>query len=196
MQQFAELPLFPLTSQVFPGGRLPLRIFEPRYLRMIKESLQRGHGFAVCMLNEQGNKDDNSHIYPFATRVEVVDFDQLEGGMLGVTVAGLERLQIGPIRSQSDGLRVGSATVLPQWPQLAIKPQQLLVAEQLQRVYEAYQDLAQLYPEPHFDDATWVAQRWLEILPLSGEDKHRLWQLDSPNPTLQLIDSMLKNSNQ
>ncbi|QIZ75675.1 LON peptidase substrate-binding domain-containing protein [Ferrimonas lipolytica] len=192
MTEYQALPLFPLPSQVFPGGKMSLRIFEPRYLRMVKESYQSGNGFAICMLDERGNTDANSHILPLATRVEVIDFDQLDDGLLGITVVGLERIEVTNIRTEADGLRIGVVTTLPCWPKCQMRHQQQLVAEQLRRVYQDYQELAQLYPEPQFDDASWVAQRWLEIVPLAGSTKQQLWQFDEPTPTLNLIAEMLQ----
>ncbi len=192
MIDFVKLPLFPLSNQVFVGGRMTLRIFEPRYLRMVKTSFQQQHGFAVCMLHTQASAHDQPHIYPIATRVDIIDFDPLEDGLLGITVEGKQRLQLSHIQTEADGLYVADAKVLPNWPNLALNANQQGIAEQLQQVYHDYPDLAQLYPQPQFNDASWVAQRWLEIVPLNSELKQQLWRYDDPNPALRVIDELLQ----
>ncbi|SHH77767.1 LON peptidase substrate-binding domain-containing protein [Ferrimonas marina] len=191
MALFQALPLFPLPSQVFPGGKMPLRIFEPRYVRMVKESFASSEGFAICMLDDQGDVEHNTHIFPLATRVQIVDFNPLDDGMLGVTVEGLERLRIHSVRTEEDGLRVGRAEGLPNWPHQLLAEEQRMLAQQLAQIFKDYTELAGLYPEPHYDDASWVAQRWLELVPLTGRDKQRLWQQEGPEPTLKLINEML-----
>ena len=92
-----QLGLFPLTSNVLPGGRMRLRIFEPRYLRMVKESLSQNSGFILCMLNPLGNIEKNEHIYKVGTHVHVVDFESLTDGMLGITIEGDSLVEISEI---------------------------------------------------------------------------------------------------
>jgi Lon protease-like protein len=81
------LVLFPLSAHLLPGGIMPLRIFEPRYQRMIAESRERE--FALCMLDPR-QPDALRNMYPIATRVRIIDFDLLPDGLLGITVLGVE----------------------------------------------------------------------------------------------------------
>lgn len=169
-----EIALFPLTSHVLPGGRLQLRIFEQRYIRMIKESLAEQKGFGVCMLNPKGREDNNSHILPIGTLVNVVDFESLQDGMLGITVAGEQLFEIDSMAADSDGLRVGQVVLREEWSPSSLSDEDILLRQRLQEVFEAYPELSQLYPEKRFDDEPWICQRWLEILPLEPQKKQEL----------------------
>ncbi|GAA5190318.1 LON peptidase substrate-binding domain-containing protein [Ferrimonas gelatinilytica] len=192
MSQYRALPLFPLPSHVLPGGRMALRIFEPRYLRMVKESYNGTNGFAICMLNEQGSVDANQHIWPIATRVQIVDFTPLEDGLLGLTVEGVERIEIGSIQTQWDGLRVADASALPNWPEQPVSAEHTQAKDCLKRVFDDYPELHSLYPQPHFDDASWVALRWLELVPLPGNEKQVLYRHADAGPTLTMLSSLLE----
>lgn len=114
------IPLFPLSQPVFPGCRLPLRIFEPRYLRMVSESSREGTGFVITLL-QAGQEvirsgGDSARFYDLGCRCHIVDFEQLTGGMLGITVEGQHEVWIGPAHQEDDGLwmaRVHDADVVP-----------------------------------------------------------------------------------
>ncbi|GAA4898758.1 LON peptidase substrate-binding domain-containing protein [Ferrimonas pelagia] len=191
MADYPNIPLFPLPSLVLPGGKLRLRIFEARYLRMVRESFNADTGFAICLLDDAVTARQPAAIYPLATRVRIVDFTALEDGLLGITVEGLERLEVHQTATESDGLRLGTARALTHWPPQPLDEQQQRVAQQLSAAFDDYPELATLYPSPQWADASWVAQRWLELLPLTNEEKQRLTQKSGPNPTLTRIAAMM-----
>ncbi|MGS0730761.1 LON peptidase substrate-binding domain-containing protein, partial [Shewanella sp. 0m-11] len=97
-----KLPLFPLQICILPGGFTQLRIFEPRYLRLVKESLLDNSGFGACMLDI-----DNKTLLPLGTLCKIVDFETLEGGLLGVTIKGIKRFELGTYVIEADGLKKG-----------------------------------------------------------------------------------------
>ena len=187
-----ELPLFPLTSHVLTGGILPLRIFEARYLRMIKESYQREFAFGICMLNANGKEDDNSHIYPIGTLVEVVDFEKLDDGQLGITVKGVCPFQINSITTQKDGLRIGDINFLEAWPEANLEEDLLYLVEKLQELYLNYPDLAALYTAPEWKNSSWVAQRWIEVLPLPPKQKQTLLQAHNSRACIEFLAKSLQ----
>jgi uncharacterized protein len=170
------IPLFPLSAHLLPGGRLPLRIFEPRYVRMVKEACANNTGIGICMLNAKGDKALNQHIFPIGTYARVVDFDLLPDGMLGITVEGERCFNIIKIETEKDELRVGECEWLSEWT--LPKNEQLLgpINERLIEIFEKYQELKNLYEKPHFDDPIWVIYRWLELLPVNAEQKQQLLQ--------------------
>lgn len=170
------LPLFPLSAHLLPGGRLPLRIFEPRYVRMVKDACANNTGFGICMLNARGSKELNTHIFPIGTYARVVDFDLLADGLLGITVEGERCFKILDIKTEKDELRVGECEWLSAWN---LPPGEELfspINERLVEIFEKYQDLKNLYDTPHFDDPIWVIYRWLELLPVNAEQKQQLLQ--------------------
>ena len=169
-----SLPLFPLSNHVLSGGILPLRIFESRYLRMIKESYQRDVAFGMCMLNANGNEQDHSHIYPVGTLIEIIDFEKLSDGQLGITVKGIRPFTIKSIHKEADELYVGEVEFRKNWPEQALTGEYQYLVDKLQELYLNYPDLAALYTEPEWHNASWIASRWLEVLPLAPKEKQKL----------------------
>ncbi|TGG92748.1 hypothetical protein E4656_11475 [Natronospirillum operosum] len=113
-------PIFPLSQPLFPGCRLPLRIFEPRYVRMVSESSREGSGFVITLLNE-GQEVIRSGTGPtrfhdLGCLCHIVDFESLSGGLLGITVEGTRETWIGQAHQEEDGLwcaPVHPAEVIP-----------------------------------------------------------------------------------
>lgn len=104
----AFVPIFPLSQPLFPGCRLPLRIFEPRYLRMVSESSREGSGFVISLLQAGQEVIRSGHqparFYDLGCHCHIVDFEQLSGGMLGITVEGQREVWIGQAHQEDDGL--------------------------------------------------------------------------------------------
>jgi len=80
-----QLPLFPLSSVVMPGGLMPLRLFERRYIDMVKDCFRNGTGFGICLLKSGREAGAISEPYPLGTRVSIIDFDQGSDGLLHIT---------------------------------------------------------------------------------------------------------------
>lgn len=165
------LPLFPLSAHVLPGGRMSLRIFEARYVRMVKEACAAETGFVVCMLDAKGNKDNNEHIYPIGTYVEVVDFNMLDDGFLGITVEGQQCVNIENIATEPDGLRVGDCEMISPLAFNENKAKLHPMDKKLEEIFARYPEVNTLYSETKFDDPVWVINRWLELLPVGAEKK-------------------------
>jgi Lon protease-like protein len=174
-----QIPLFPLSSHILPGGRMSLRIFEPRYVRMIKEACASNSSFVICMLNSDGDKTNKSDIFPLGTICKVIDFDILDDGLLGVTVEGINCVTIEEVESEHDGLRIGLCSPNPSWT--CEVDMELLhpIDTRLQEIFERYPEVSSLYSKTSFDDPLWVINRWIELLPVGAEQKqHFLAQQD------------------
>lgn len=183
-----KLALFPLSAHLLPGGIMPLRIFEPRYQRMVAEAQVRE--FALCMLDPR-QPDALRNMYPIATRVRIIDFDLLPDGLLGITVLGTARVRITDLWQEADGLRVGEVEPLPPWQAGRLNSDQHPLAEALQGVFDDYPEYAALYAEPDWEDASWVVQRWLEVLPIPVEQKQWLLAAENSQPALSLLSGLL-----
>ena len=166
-----RFPLFPLSAHLLPEGRMALRIFEPRYVRMVKQACAENKGFVMCMLNANGDKNLNEHIHKIGTYAQVVDFDMLDDGLLGIKVAGLSSVKVKDIITESDGLRIGKCHTMEPWqcdiPTKQISP----MVERLHEIFERYPELQSLYEVPEFDNPNWVLMRWLELLPVDARQK-------------------------
>ena len=112
--RLSKVPLFPLTVNVLPGGILPLQIFEPRYIDMVKACMSNEVGFIVALTKQSKSPKENPIIENFSisTYVEIIDFDLLENGLLGISVKGLHRVEILDIELQEDGLLIADADIV------------------------------------------------------------------------------------
>ena len=164
-------PLFPLSAHLLPEGRMALRIFEPRYVRMVKEACAENKGFVMCMLNANGDKERNEHIHKIGTFAHVVDFDMLDDGLLGIKVAGSHLVEVSNIQTDKDDLRTGVCETISPWT-CDLSPRQLApMDERLKEIFGNYDELASLYDDLKFECPTWVLNRWLELLPVDGAQK-------------------------
>lgn len=193
------LPLFPLNLVVCPGGLLPLRIFEVRYLDMVRKCLRHKSSFAVVTVLQEGETDPDGN-FPFAnigTLVDIVDADVTTVGLMMIRCAGQRRVKIDTFTQQKDGLLIGEVTDIANDLELPIPEDLQVTSIGLQRLLESLSEqnlLAENLPviEPYkLEDASWVANRWVELLDLPLLQKQRLMQLDSPILRLELIHDIL-----
>jgi Lon protease-like protein len=181
------LPLFPLGSLVFPGGPLPLRIFEPRYVNLVKRCMQTDSGFGVVLLfrgNEAGTAEATTA--GIGTEVRIIDFDRLPDGLLGITCRGQQRFRILRAWREADGLNMAEVEDLPAPPIITIPADLRFMAEILERVMpELGEDYAAL--EARYDDAQWVSCRLAEVLAMETFERQALLELDDPLDRLQML---------
>ena len=109
MEKETSSALFPLSVNVLPGAYLPLQIFEPRYIDMVSECLANSEGFCIVLFKDE-EKEENNEFLPYhniATYVEIVDFNKLDNGLLGITVQGKYKIRIEEAWKQQDELLLG-----------------------------------------------------------------------------------------
>jgi Lon protease-like protein len=182
-----ELMLFQLTSVVLPEGKMNLRIFEPRYQRMVKECCMKNVGFGVCLVGGDSQQKTVGNISSVGTLVHIVDFETLEDGLLGITVVGEKRFSVRRVRSDPDGLRLAEVEWLENWISPPTPLDFVPLSKQLAQVYEQFPQLGHLYQQRFYDDPSWVVQRWLELLPLDRELFERLAGASDCIPALEFL---------
>nr|WP_136250106.1 LON peptidase substrate-binding domain-containing protein [Ningiella ruwaisensis] len=187
-----KVPLFPLSSHVLPEGRMALRIFEPRYTRMIKEVCASNSGFVVCMINSAGEKSNNTHIFPLGTFCTVIDFDVLEDGLLGVTIEGQYCVSISDIETQHDELRVGHVEKSAMWRCSSDITEVKIMAERLKEIFDRYPEVSGLYNKFRFDDPAWVINRWLELLPVGAQQKQHFLTQQSCDKVVKYLSQLIE----
>lgn len=160
-----QIMLFPLRSVVLPEGKMRLRIFEPRYKRMVTECLKRESGFGVCLISSDAGAVPKN-VSAVGTFVSIVDFETLDDGMLGITVSGIKKFRVKHVEADDDGLRQATVDWLEGWDTAELSDENQFLGERLQDVYKKFPQIGELYLHRFFDDAAWVSQRWLEVLPL------------------------------
>ncbi|WP_434355272.1 LON peptidase substrate-binding domain-containing protein [Parasalinivibrio latis] len=156
--------LFPLPIFLLPGGITKLRIFEPRYIRLVKESLASQSRFVLAMT-------EGETICSYGTLVDIIDFETLEDGLLGITIQGRHRVRITSASQQSDKLWVSGLDILSDWAEEKSTGDCEDITNGLRQVFTAYPNHGHQYEATHFDSITWVCQRWLEVLPLANNQR-------------------------
>jgi Lon protease-like protein len=175
----STLPLFPLHTVLFPGGPLALRIFEPRYLDMVRRCFREQGEFGVVLIIEGAEAGVADTIASIGTTARLVDFDPLPDGLLGITCVGGRRFRLHSRDQQGDGLNVGEIELLPED---AVCPLPLELAHLADLLRDVLPKLGGGYAhvDADYDSAGWVANRWAEVLPLEPDEKLELLELDDP----------------
>lgn len=201
MMNAYSLPLFPLNVVVCPGGVLPLRIFEARYLDMIRECLRDDSPFAIATVIPE-NDTDSSRYFPVArtgTLVNIMDVNVTTVGLMMIRCVGQHRISINSFSQLSDGLVIGEVTDIANDLELPI-PHDLeftssaleLLLESLPKQGISSENMPVIKPYK-LDDASWVANRWLELLDLPLQQKQSLMQHESPIMRLEVINDILNS---
>jgi Lon protease-like protein len=188
-----ELALFPLNSFILPEGRMRLRVFERRYVRLVSEASAGKRDFALAQINPYVSKQHPDRILPLATRVKIEDFEQLEDGLLGITIAGIERVKITERWQEADQLHIAMTEPMANWATTDVNAEYTPLIRQLQKLLLEYPALNQLYPTPKYTDAAWLASRWLELIPMQPALKQKLAQENSPSPCLDSLQAWLSH---
>lgn len=186
-----ELPLFPLHAVLFPGGPLPLRIFEARYLDMVGRCLREETGFGVVLIAEGREAGGPVRFVAVGTEASIVDFDPLPGGLLGIRCIGRERFRVVQGWRNANGLNVARVQPLAPPPAMPLPAHYAELAGVLRA----------LRPEPAgpratdrrcFEDAAWVSYRLAELLPLAAADQQELLELDDPVARLEALAQLIR----
>ncbi len=185
-----RVPLFPLNTVLFPGGPLPLRIFETRYIDMIGERVRNDAPFGVLLIRD-GHEVGPSSTYDVGTLARITDWYQGSDGLLGVTAIGEQRFRLLSAERQPDGLNIGEVELLPEEAPMALPEEYKGMATILEGVLE---DLGRLYEslQRNYDDAGWVTCRFVEILPIDLEQKQQCLENGDPEGRLKLVSELLE----
>lgn len=187
----SRLPLFPLNAVVFPGGQLPLRIFEQRYLDMVKRAIADNTPFGICAIREGAETGTPAAPYAVGTRVRVTDWDMPQAGILHIDTQAEERFVVRSTRTEPGGLLTGSVEAVSAEPASAIPAELELAVEILRHIIGEYGGAH--FPAPHeFDNAVWVGFRLSEVLPLKLSVKQNLLEMNDSAMRLRILTEFLK----
>lgn len=200
----SSLPLFPLGSVLFPGGLLALRVFEVRYLDMVRKCHQAGAPFGVVALT-QGREvrqagAPEEQFNDVGTLAVIEQIDTPQPGLITLLCRGSQRFRITQRSHLPHGLWIADVGHID--PDLMVPiPQDLRKASTA--LAQVLHTLKQRDPETptaivptatQLDDCGWVANRWCELLPVPLELKQRLMELDNPLVRLELVDDVLERT--
>ena len=186
-----EIPLFPLNAVLFPGGSLPLRIFEARYIDLVRNCMRSGDGFGIVLIVEGPEAGGPAQTCDVGTYARIIDFSQQPDGLLGIHAVGERRFRILARRRARDGLNLADVEWLPEEPEVELPDE---FADLLPALDMALDQMG----EPHSArerrprDATWVSGRLAEVLPVPAEHKQHCLELDDPLERLRYLRPMFE----
>ncbi len=184
-----EIPIFPLNTVLFPGGVLPLRIFEARYIDMVSRCMKAGEGFGVCLIKE-GVETGKAKVHAVGTLAEIGDWSRGEDGLLHILARGTRRIRIGKVHAQADGLNLGETELLPADPLLAVPEPRRMLPDILRQILQQMEaDESQL----DYSDAAWVGNRLAEVLPINLAQRQYLLEVDDPLKRLEIINTLVQS---
>nr|WP_231402610.1 LON peptidase substrate-binding domain-containing protein [Caenimonas aquaedulcis] len=195
-----SLPLFPLGTVLFPGGVLPLRIFEVRYLDMIARCHKAGAPFGVVLLTQGGEvrhpsvSEAFSHVGTLAT---IDELDNPRPGLMMIRASGAQRFRITSSDQLKHGLWVADVERLPADMAVPIPEDLKFTATALGKLIQSLEEKTPsdgqmpLQGPFQLENCGWVANRWCELLPLPTPLKQRMMELDNPLVRLELVSDVL-----
>ena len=209
--KLTQLPLFPLQAVLFPGGWMPLRIFEVRYLDMISRCHKAGAPFGVVALSEgsevrrrapkaspSGDAFAHEAFYPVGTLAHIEQLERPQPGLLVIHCRGSQNFEIDASQQLPHGLWTADVTIRPAEATVGVPDDLLSTRDALERLLNNVLDREPkarnelpLQAPYHWNDSGWVANRWLELLPLPTELKQRMMTVDSPVLRLELVSDLL-----
>lgn len=195
-----KTPLFPLKAVLFPGGLISLKIFEKRYVDMVKNCLRYDRGFGIVASINSGQEPT----FPFAkigVLVKIIDTDVSQPGLFNIKCIATEKIAISAAKQEEDGLWLGDVKLLEPENEIPL-PEDLINTkiyfEQLLKSLKKELKSESLLPfeKPYLlSSCNWLANRWCEILDIPLDQKQSMLELDSPLLRLDLINDILSNMN-
>lgn len=185
-------PLFPLNTVLFPGSILQLKIFEQRYLSLVKSCMKNTHGFVVVLINDGHEVNDTPTIHCIGTYVEITDFETLDNGLLGITIKAKHKVMIKNTTAQHDGLLNGDVEKIPEDD---TADQELL--DDYHHLKEVLESLIQhpllikQYTDVDYDSAVETSYRLSEFLPTSNINKQALLETIDVKDRLVKIETLI-----
>ncbi len=186
------IPLFPMNTVLFPGGMLPLKIFEARYLDMVSECLRLGQQFGVCLISSGKEVGGSAECYEIGTLAKIVDWDRRDDGLLEIVVEGRQRFRLLEQRERPNHLAEGDVQLIDDDDCEELPVQYQLLSDLLRQIAEKF-ELSYQADHENFEDAVWVGYRLSEVLPLKSEERQALLEIDSPVNRLQQIQDAIED---
>lgn len=182
-----SLSLFPLHTVLLPGASLGLRVFEARYLDLVRDCGRKGTGFGVCMIIKGEEVGAPAAAAAFGTEALIEDFGQGDDGLLTLQVRGARRFHVERARVRDNGLQIADVRWCDADAQMPVRPEHGLLPVLLDSIVEKVGGVYAKADRALFDDAAWVGWRLAELLPLHDSQRQELLQTDDPHARLELL---------
>lgn len=187
------VPLFPLSTVLFPAGVLPLRIFEPRYLDMVSDCLKHDTPIGVVLIKKGKEVGLAAETHLIGTLCEISYWNRRDDGLLGVTLKGTQRFRILSRDVKPNQLIIAEVELLDNVSDEPLPSVYYSLADMLRKIIKELEPPFTLM-RTRYDDANWVSSRLVELLPLPLDLKQDLLVEANPLVRLEHISSMLNHS--
>ena len=182
-----SLGLFPLHSGLLPGATLSLRVFEPRYLDLVRECSRDARGFGVCLILIGDEVGMPATPAKFGTQARIEDFATGSDGLLHLRIRGGRRFAVGTTHVRDNGLLLADVEWCEHDPDDELRPEHATLGLVLERIIEQVGGEHAKAPPARLDEASWVGWRLAELLPLQESQRQALLQMDDPHARLDRL---------
>lgn len=192
-----QVPLFPLGTVLFPEGPMSLRIFETRYVGMVRQCMRDSSGFIVTLLlggAEAGSSSVSTAM--IGTEARIVDFDRLDDGLLGLTCVGMGKVRIVSTWRAADGLNVAEVEDLEPEPAIGVPEECAHLVVALRHLYPTLPAIYEQWIPARFDDAGWVGHRLAELAPFDPPVRQGLLEMTDPLERLRYLAPLVRLENE
>lgn len=183
-----NIPIFPLPIFLLPEGITRLRIFEQRYLNMVKIASTE-NGFAILM-NDKSYEKNNS---PIASWVNIIDFDNKTDGILQIDVKCNTLISLENMRVDQQNLMWAEGKTVTCWPMQTYNDKTLILRKLLLSIFKEDNELSELYRQNYIDTPNWIISRWLELIPIKNKDKKHFYLSNSFFDAVDFLSELLLN---
>ncbi len=189
-----EIPLFPLGSVLFPGGRLPLQIFEQRYLDLVRGCMKEDIGFGLAWIAQGAEVAHpgvgKPNLGEWGCYARIVDWDQLPNGLLGITIEGGERFRLTGARAEANQLIMGDVELEPLRPAEPMREDWQSMLDVLKSL-EQHPHVKRLGLQADHANAWAVGSMLAQLLPVDERIKYQLLRLDDVEDFMAQMDQIL-----
>ena len=187
-----NIPLFPLNVVLFPGGPLPLRVFEPRYLDMVSDCLRNNTGIGVVLIRNGKEVGDAAETHDVGTLCTISYWNRRQDGLLGITLKGEQRFRIHSQQVQNDKLIRAEVELLESMPHMPMQEKDQLLVRTLQKIIGQLEPPFTTMPV-QYDNLDWVSSRLVELLPFPLAVKQTLLEQDALEQRVDKLHSLLQD---
>ena len=194
MEKETSSALFPLSVNVLPGAYLPLQIFEPRYIDMVSECLANSEGFCIVLFKDEEKEENNEFLlyHNIATYVEIVDFNKLDNGLLGITVQGKYKIRIEEAWKQQDELLLGKIEKINEEDDnLSNEPEYLDLWNMVKEITN-HPEIKKLNLDLDLNSSISVCYILASVLPLKPQEKQTILEFENNRDKLDYLKALIK----
>jgi len=185
-----EIPLFPLNTVLFPGGKLPIKVFEPRYMEMVGACLKEKKAFGICLIRTGEETGAPAQPEQVGCMVEITDWDMQQLGILDIAVVGTQRFHIETSHAEKNGLILAQVVSIAEEPPLQLPIQHQACATILRHIIE-HLGVERFAPPLRYDDSVWVGYRLAELLPLKRSVRQNMLEMNDSLVRIEILHRFL-----